>query len=188
MRRTKTFWRLAAIAGIAVIAAWAVCFARVNAAYPQAGSVRAGRNEPLQYGPYLITVQEVSIRDTLRLYTENGLSAEGKSLPEATLLCTVVIRRNERDAAEPTQANLKLPCLAAVSGAWSNRVGIGEVYTALNPEAAAPDALRQGEERTFLLPFELWKDSFSDAGWEHLNERTFVLQLALYPDRYEILL
>ena len=70
----------------------------------------------------------------------------------------------------------------------SNMVDTGELYTVLNKEAVPLEQLRQGEQQTYLLPFGLWKDSFSDISWEHLSERSFILQLSLYPNKCETLL
>lgn len=160
---------------------------RVNQAYPGAELIQARLNEPLQYGPYTVTVSEAHIEDTTAIYEENGLSVSGKTLPEATLVCSVIIERSASDLNDQGQADLKIAHIAVTSGAWSSIVGIDELYAALNKEVIALGELQQGEKQKYLLPFGLWKDSISKDGWSHLMERPFILQLSLYPQKREIL-
>ena len=161
MGRKRQLWLFAAIMGIVIMVVWSTCFVRANRAYPQAEVTRAELDEPLEYGQYTVTVKKA---------------------------CTVTIERNGPDLVGQEQADLKMPHIAAVSGAWSSMVDTGELYHALNKETVALNELRQGEKQTYLLPFELWRGSFSDISWEHLSERSFMLQLSLYPNKCEILL
>lgn len=188
MGRKRQLWLFAAIMGIVIMVVWSTCFVRVNRAYPQAEVTRAELDEPLEYGQYTVTVKKACMEETAALYEENGLSTADRTLPEAVLLCTVTIERNGPDLVGQEQADLKMPHIAAVSGAWSSMVDTGELYHALNKETVALNELRQGEKQTYLLPFELWRGSFSDISWEHLSERSFMLQLSLYPNKCEILL
>lgn len=184
----RRLWLFAAVTGIVIMAAWSISFVRVNRTYPQAEVIRTGLDEPLKYGPYTITVKKARMEETTALYEENGLSTADRALPEAVLLCTVTIKRNASGLSGQEQADLKIPHIAAASGAWSGMVDAGELYHALNKETVALNELRLGEKQTYLLPFELWRDSFSDISWEHLSERSFMLQLSLYPNKCEILL
>lgn len=186
VNRKKQLWIFAAIVCIVGIAAWAIFFVRVNQAYPGAELIQAGLNEPLQYGPYAVTVNEAYIEDTITFYEENRLSAVDKMLPEAILICSVTIERSASDLSNQEKNDLKIAHIAVTSRAWSSIVDT-ELYTALNKEAMALDGLRQGEKQAYLLPFELWRDSFSNISWEHLSERFFMLQLSLYPNKCEIL-
>lgn len=188
MGKKRQLWLFAAITGIVIMVVWTICFARVNRAYPQAEVIRVELNEPLEYGPYTVTVKKACVEETAALYENSGLSTTDSALPESILLCTVTIERNASDLAGQKQADLKIPHIAAASGAWSNMVDTGELYTALNKEAVPLEQLRQGEQQTYLLPFGLWKDSFSDISWERLSERSFRIQLSLYPNKCEILL
>lgn len=188
VNRKKLLWLFAAIMCIAVIAAWAIFFVRVNQAYPGAELIQAGLNEPLQYGPYTVTVNEAYIEDIITFYEENRLSVADKMLPGAILICSVTIERSVSDLSSQEKNDLKITHIAATSGAWSNMADTGELYAALNKEPVALNELRQGEKQTYLLPFELGRDSFSNISWEHLSERSFMLQLSLYPDKCEILL
>ncbi len=97
MNRRKQLWLFAAIVCIAVSAAWAIFFVRVNRAYPGAEVIQAGLNEPLQYGPYTVTVNKACIEDTITFCEENRLSVVDKMLPEAILICSVT---NERGASD----------------------------------------------------------------------------------------
>lgn len=186
VKRKKLLWLFASTLGIAVVAVWAIFFVRVNHAYPGAELIQARLNEPLQYGPYTVTVSEAHIEDTTAIYKENGLSVSGKTLPEATLVCSVIIERSASDLNIQGQSDLKMLHIAATSGAWSSIVDT-ELYTALNKKTVALDELRQGEKQKYLLPFGLWKDSFPKDSWSHLMERRFILQLSLYPQKREIL-
>lgn len=186
VNRKKLSWLFPLMTAIFVVAVWAVCFLRVNRAYPQAELIQVGINEPLQYGPYAITVNQVYMEDTIALYEENGLSVGDKRLPETMLVCAVTIERNSLDLTGSAQANLKISHIAATSGAWSNMVDTGELYAVLNNGASVLDQLQEGEQQTYLLPFGIWWDGFSANSLEHLDQRSFTLQLSLYPKKYEI--
>lgn len=188
VNRKKLFWLFPLMAAVFVIIAWAVCFLHVNQAYPQAELIRAGLNEPLQYGPYTVTVNQAYMEDTIALYEENGLSVGDKMLPEVMLVCTVTINLNDVDLANPAQANLKISHIAATSGAWSNMVDMGELYMVLNEGTVMLDQLQEGEQQTYILPFGIWLDGFSSNSLEHLDERPFTLQLSIYPQKREVLL
>lgn len=187
MDRKKQLWLFAAIACIAIVAVWVIFFVRVNRAYPGAEVIQARLHEPLQYGPYTVTVSEARIEDTTAIYEENGLSVSGKTLPEATLVCSVTIERSASDLSDQGQADLKIAHIAVTSGAWSSIVGIDELYAALNKEAIALGELQQGEKQTYILPFGIWQDSFSPNSLQYLSECPFILQLSLYPQKREIL-
>lgn len=174
--------------GIVLVAVWIVCFLRINQIYPQAELFQVGLNEPLQYGPYTITANAAYVEDTVALYKENGLSVEDKTLPEKTLVCTVTIERNSSNSIDPAQANLNISYVTATSGAWSNLVDIGELYSALNGGTVMLGGFQHGERQTYLLPFGLWKDSFSLVRWQNLSEHLFTVQLSIYPQKFEILL
>ena len=170
------------------MAIWTICFLRVNRAYPQAELIQVGLDEPLQYGPYTITANKAYIEDTATLYHENGLSVEDKALPEKTLVCSVTIERSNSNPTDPVQADLKLSYVTAVSGAWRNLIDTGELYSVLNKEVVELNELHNGERQTYLLPFGLWKDSFSLVRWKNLSEHLFTVQLSIYPQKCEILL
>lgn len=174
--------------GVILTAVWIVCFLRINQAYPQAKLIQVGLSEPLQYGSYTITANEAYIEDTAALYRENGLSVEDKTLPEKTLVCSVTIERSDSNSIDPVQADLKLSYVTAVSGAWKNLIDTGELYAVLNQGAVKLNELQQGEKQTYLLPFGLWKDSFSLVRWNDLSEHLFTVQLSIYPQKREILL
>lgn len=186
VNRKKLSWLFPLMTAIFVAAAWAICFLRVNRAYPQAELIQVGINEPLQYGPYTITVNQAYMEDTIALYEENGLSVGDKRLPEAILVCAVTIERNSLDLTGSSQADLKISHIAATSGAWSNMVDTGELYTVLNKGATVLDQLQEGEQQTYLLPFGIWWVGFSASSLKYLNQRSFTLQLSLYPKKYEI--
>ncbi len=188
MNRKKLFWLFPLMTAIFVVAVWVVCFLRVNRAYPQAELIQVGINEPLQYGPYAITVNHVYMEDTIALYEKNGLSVGDKRLPEAMLVCAVTIERNSLDLTGSAQADLKISHITATSGAWSNMVDTGELYTVLNNGATMLDQLQEGEQQTYLLPFGIWWDGFSANSLEHLDQRSFSLQLSIYPQKREVLL
>ena len=172
--------------GIALTAVWIACFLRVNRTYPQAELLQVGLNEPLQYGPYTIMANTAYIENTATLYQENGLSVEDKALPEKTLVCSVAIERSDSNSVDFAQADLKIPYVTAVSGAWRNLIDTGELYSVLNKGTVELNELQNGERQTYLLPFGLWKDSFSSRSWTHLDEKTFSLQLSVYPRKHEI--
>ena len=172
--------------GIVFMSVWTICFLRVNRAYPQAELIQVGLDEPLQYGPYTITANAAYIEDTVALYHENGLSVEDKALPEKTLVCSIIIERSASNSIDPVQADLRLSYITAVSGAWRNLIDTGELYSVLNKGAVKLNELQHGESQTYLLPFGLWKDSFSPNSLEHLEDRLFTLQLSLYPIKCEI--
>lgn len=188
MNRKKLSWLFPLMTAIFVIAAWAVCFLRVNRAYPQAELIQVGLNEPLQYGPYSITVNQAYMEDTIALYEKNGLSVGDKRLPELMLVCVVTIKRNSPDLTGSTQTDLKISHIAATSGAWSNMVDTGELYTVLNKGTMVLDQLQEDEQQTYLLPFGIWWDGFSATHLEHLGQRSFTLQLSIYPQKREVLL
>ena len=188
MNIRKRSLAIALLTGIIFTAIWLVCFLRVNRAYPQAELVQVGLNEPLQYGPYTIKATAAYIEDTVALYHENGLSVEDKTLPEKTLVCTVTIEQSGSNSIDPAQADLNIPYVTAVSGAWRNMVDTGELYSALNKGAVKLNELQHGERQTYFLPFGLWKNSFSLARWKNLSEHLFTVQLSIYPQKCEILL
>lgn len=174
--------------GIILIAVWAVCFIHINRAYPQAELIRVGLGEPLQYGLYTVTVNQVYMEDTITLYEENGLSVGDKALPEIMLICAVTIERNAPALAGSPQTDLKISHITVTSGAWSNMVDTGELYMLLNEGNVAPDQLQEGEQQTYLLPFGIWSDGLSSNGLEYLGERSFTLQLSIYPQKREVVL
>lgn len=178
---------IALLMGIILMAVWTICFLGVNRAYPQAELIQVGLDEPLQYGPYTITANAAYIEDTVSLYHENGLSVEDKALPEKTLVCSVTIERSDSNSIDPVQADLKLSYVTAVSGAWRNLIDTGELYSVLNKGAVKLNEIQHGERQTYLFPFGLWEDSFSSRSWAHLDRKTFLLQLSIYPQKHEII-
>ncbi len=186
MNIRKRFWIFAATVGIVLVAVWIGCFLRINRAYPQAELIRVGLNEPLQYGLYTVTVSEAHIEDTSALYEKYELSADYKTLPEKTLMCTVNIRRTKPDLKDSSQHSLNLSYITAVSGAWRNMADLSELFESLNSGVVTPSRLQQGEQQSYTLAFGLWKDSFSPTHWERLDEIPFAIQLSIYPQKNEI--
>ncbi len=173
--------------GVILIAVWTICFIHINRTYPQADLIRVELGEPLQYGPYTVTVNQAYMEDTITLYEESGLSTVDEVLPEITLVCSVTIKRTNSDRTDKIQSDLKISHVAAISGAWSNMVDTGELYKLLNEGAVALDQLQEGERQTYLLPFGIWSGGLSSNSLEHLGKRSFTLQLSLYPQKCEIL-
>ncbi len=169
---------------ILLLIVWGICFGRINHLYPKAELTQVKMSEPMQCGAYTIILNEASIVDTLVLYEEHGIALTNQLFPEKTILCSITFIQNDSTAIEFSR--LDLMQLALVSGAWSNLASTDALFTALNRENIRLDNLLPNEQITYILPFGLYANSFSNSSWEQLDRREFSLEISLYPQKKEI--
>lgn len=184
MKKQKTFQIFIMLFVSLLLVVWGICFWRINHLYPKAELAQVKMNEPIQCEAYTVILNEASIVDTLALYEEYGITLIDPILPEKTIICSVTFIRNDSTLIESSR--LDLTQLALVSGAWSNLANIDELFSVLNGEYTRLNSLFPNEQVTYILPFSLYADSFSNSSWEELNSREFSLELSLYPQKKEI--
>ena len=74
---------------------------------------------------------------------------------------------------------------SAQSGAWANGL-YAPVYMTLNEDPSTIVELAPGEEARRTLVYLMYDMQFNGDGWDGVDERSFDLVLALYPDKHLI--
>ncbi len=191
--------RAIVIACIIVCLAWGIRYYTLNQhfakisdnkkqIYTQNQTVEFGEdylNKGLQSQGYTIRVDNFQIQSYEEFREDTSFFSEDeRNQPDNIALVTVTIKNENSNAEGVMLTELKLHGI-------DNYVGMNmNVFPFMNPNLSGSFGihLKEGNEYTVILPYNLMKDQFGRDTWKHLDKYRFYLHITSYPVEKDIIL
>ncbi len=172
---------LLCIAAFVVMAA--VQIVRINKKYPAPEEIRAGLNEEIAYNEnIMLMVSEMEFLDESRVREIYRNEFEHNGDCKAVLLKLVIENKGD------TEDVIDMSSFILQSGAWKNAMLLN-VFGILNEEIVGSDkstmnpTIAPGESISYILPFHMIPDFFTEKQWEEVEKQEYQLVVSLYPEK-----
>lgn len=156
--------------------------------YTQDQTVEFGEdylNKGLQSQGYTIRVDNFQIQSYEEFKKNTSYSSDiERNQPDRIALVTVTIKNENSNAEGVMLTELKLHGI-------DNYVGMNmSIFPFMNPNLSGSFGihLREGNEYTVILPYNLMKDQFGRDTWKQLDNYHFYLHITSYPVEKDIIL
>lgn len=162
----------------------------VNSKYPDPKIINYKQGEDIKGGDIVLNVAKsdfLTYNDIMQVCPDykNQMKVNGKTVSEddVNFLVAEIQMKNESDEVKKTS----LTQVIAESGAWSNAFDM-DLFIALNNIDKVYISLDGHEERTFKVPYIMYKSQFKSSEWESVKDREYELVLSTYPVKNQVIL
>lgn len=161
----------------------------INRKYPDPKIINYTQGEDIKGGDIVLNVTKSNfftynnIMQVCPNYKNQMLNRKNYSENDINFLVAEIQMKNESNEVKKTS----LTQVIAESGAWSNGFDM-DLFIALNNVDKVYISLEGHEERTFKVPYIMYKSQFKSSEWESVKDREYELVLSTYPVKNQVIL